>query len=192
MIINSDFLKTQTKADYRDGLVEIIKMSFLSHSNLDNILYDEQNIEDIIKEASRIKLELCQKDLHDKSSRRLLNLGHTFGHVLESISNYEISHGTAVAIGILSAARFSLQKGFINGKVYSNIISRMKKYEFPKSFSKKYLALLLEQGISKLKQDKKADDKINLILFKDLDELFVFQTDKYKEIMNTLQEFVDV
>jgi len=192
VIINSDFLKTQIKADYKDGLVEIIKMSFLSHSNLYKILYDEQNIEEIIKEAIRTKLELCQKDLHDKSSRRLLNLGHTFGHVLESISNYEISHGTAVAIGIRAASRFSLQKRFIDDKAYINIISRMNKYELPKSFSRKYLALLLEQGISKLKQDKKADDKINLILFKDLDELFIFQTDKYKEIINTLKEFTDV
>ena len=191
VIINLDFLKTQTKADYRDGFVEIIKMSFLPQSNLDKTLSGNKNIEEIIKEAIRTKLELCQKDLHDKSSRRLLNLGHTFGHVLESISNYETSHGAAVAIGIRAAAKLSLQKEFIDERAYNKILSRMNKYEFPISFSKKYLALLLEQGIPKLKQDKKADDKINLILFKDLDELFVFQTDNYEEIVSTLKEFSD-
>lgn len=113
IIINSDFLKTQLKADYKDGFVEIVKMSFLPQSNLHNVLSKQQSIEEIIKEAIRTKVGVCSNDQNDKSERRLLNLGHTFGHVLESVSSYEISHGTAVAIGIRAAAKFSWQKGFI-------------------------------------------------------------------------------
>ncbi len=191
VIINTNFIKTQPKADYRDGFVEIVKMSFLQQSNLHKVLSEQQNIEDIIKEAISTKMEMCRNDLHDKSSRRLLNLGHTFGHILESISNYEISHGTAVAIGIRAAARFSLQKSFIDNTIYSQIENTLNKFELPATFLAKYLPQLLENGISILKQDKKADDKINLILFKGLQNLIVFRTEDCIEVINILREFAN-
>lgn len=191
VIIDTDYLETQPKADYRDGFVEIVKMSFLPHSNLAEMLCDEQNIERMIQEAIRTKMELCQQDLHDRSSRRLLNLGHTFGHVLESISNYKIPHGTAVAIGIRAAVRFSLQKGFIESSVCEQIEKKLDLFDLPASFPSKYLFQLLENGTSILKQDKKADQKINLVLFKDLQELFVYKTDNSTDVINILHEFAD-
>ena len=191
VIIDTNFLETQLKADYRDGFVEIVKMSFLPHSKLAEMLCNEQNVEEIIKEAIRTKMELCKQDLHDRSSRRLLNLGHTFGHVLESISNYEISHGTAVAIGIRAAVRFSFQKGFIESSVSEQIERKLDLFDLPASFPNKYLSQLLENGTTILKQDKKADYKINLVLFKGLQELIVFKTDDNTEVINILQEFVD-
>jgi len=191
VIIDTDFLETQQKADYRDGFVEIIKMSFLPNSNLAEMLFNEQNIEGIIKETIRTKMELCQQDLHDRSYRRLLNLGHTFGHVLESISNYKITHGTAVAIGIRAAVRFSLQKGFIDISVCEQIERKLDLFDLPASFPSKYLSQLLDNGASILKQDKKADHKINLVLFKDLQELFVYKTDNSTEVIKILHEFAD-
>jgi len=56
VIIDTDFLETQQKADYRDGFVEIVKMSFLPHSNLAEMLFNEQNIEGIIKAKSLLSL----------------------------------------------------------------------------------------------------------------------------------------
>lgn len=191
VIIATDFLQTQQEIDYKDGFVEIVKMSFLPQSHLHKIFSKEQNIEDIIKEAIRTKLELCQHDMYDIGSRRLLNLGHTFGHVLESISNYEIPHGTAVAIGIRAAVKFSLQKGFINNDVYGQIENRMNEFELPATFLTKYRPQLLQNGVSILKQDKKADDKINLVLFKGLQDLFVYNTKNGIEVISILQEFTN-
>ena len=192
VIINTDFLKTLQETDYKDGLVEIIKMSFLSQSNLRKILFDEQNFEDIIKEAIRTKMELCKQDLHDRSSRRLLNLGHTFGHVLETVSSYEISHGTAVAVGIRAAAKFSLQKGFIVQQTLKAIEERLDKFGLPASFNSKYLPEIIRIGESILKQDKKADDKINLVLFKDMQELFIYKTKDSCNVINMFNELSDV
>jgi len=155
------------------------------------MLCNEQNIEAIISEAIRTKMELCQQDLQDRSSRRLLNLGHTFGHVLESISNYKIPHGTAVAIGIRAAIRFSFLKGFVDSNVCEQIEKKLDLFKLSTSFPAKYLSQLLENGVSILKQDKKADHKINLVLFKDLQELFVFKTDNSSEVIKTLHEFAD-
>lgn len=192
VIINIDFLKTQSEAGYKDGLVEIIKMSFLPQSNLYKTLSKKQNFEDIIKEAIRIKLMLCQHDLHDKSSRRLLNLGHTFGHVLEYVSNYEISHGTAVAIGIRAAAKFSLKKGFIGQETLKTIEERLDKYGLPASFNSKYLPEIIRIGESILRQDKKADDKVNLVLFKDIQELFIYKTEDSCDVIKIFKELSDV
>lgn len=191
VIINTDFLKTQTESDFRNGYVEIVKMSFLENSKLPEMLQNNSDIEAIINEAIRTKMELCEQDLHDKSSRRLLNLGHTFGHVLESISNYQITHGTAVSIGIRTAAGFSLQKNYISEKTYNLIENRLNEFEFPAAFPAKYLPELIEKGGSILKQDKKADDKINLILFKGLQELFVYKAENSSEVLNVLSEFTD-
>lgn len=188
VIINTNFLKTQLEADYKDGIVEIIKMSFLPHSNLHNILSEKHKIEDVIKEAIRTKMEMCRHDLYDKSSRKLLNLGHTFGHVLESISNYEISHGTAVAIGIRAAARLSLQKGFIEKETQKAIEKRLDNFDLPTSFNSKYLHKIIKNGECILKQDKKADDKINLILFKGIRELFIYRTENSCEVINIFKE----
>jgi len=191
VIISSDFLKTLPTKEYKDGITEIIKMSFLQQSNLQNLLTEDYNMEGVIKEAIRTKLELCEHDLYDKGSRRLLNLGHTFGHVLESISNYEISHGTAVAVGIRAAAIFSLKRGFINQEILEMIIKRLEKFALPVSFNSKYLPEIMRNGESILKQDKKADDKLNLVLFKGLQKLFIYRTDELNEIISLFQEVSD-
>jgi len=192
VIINTDFLATLPETAHKDGLVEIIKKSFLPQSKLADMLENNNSIEEIIEEAIKTKLNLCVQDLHDKGPRRFLNLGHTFGHVLESISNYEISHGTAVVIGIRAAARFSVKKGFINSEVCQEIENRLNRFDLAKSYPREYQHLLREHGITKLKQDKKADTMINLILFKDIQNLFVFQTNDHQEIINTLIELSDV
>ena len=192
IIINTDFLKTQLKADYNDGFVEIVKMSFLPQSNLHYVLAKQYSIEEIIKEAIRTKVEICSTDLHDRSSRRFLNLGHTFGHVLESVSNYEISHGTAVAIGIRAAAKFSLQKGFITDDILNKIEERLDKYNLPIAFQSKYLPQISRIGESILKQDKKVDDKINLILFNGFQSLIIHKADDGLEVLKILSEFANV
>ncbi|MFC1898221.1 3-dehydroquinate synthase family protein [Candidatus Cloacimonadota bacterium] len=191
VMVNPEFLKTQPEADYKAGLVEIVKMSFLKDSKLQSMLEQNFKIDQLIEEAVKTKMQLCELDLHDKSSRRFLNLGHTFGHVLESVSSYEISHGEAVAIGIRAAARLSLIKHFIDEPVYNQIIARLDRHGFSKSFPKKHRAKLLKRGTEILMQDKKADDKLNLILFKGLQELFVYKTDNRLEVMKSLTEFAD-
>ena len=192
VIINTKFLESLSETEYKNGFVEIVKMSFLPQSDLLSSLAEQQSIEAIIKEAIRTKLELTHIDLHDKSSRRLLNLGHTFGHILESVSNYDISHGTSVAIGIRAAAKLSFQKGFVTREVLEVIERRLDKYALPTSFNSKYLPEILRIGKSILKQDKKADDKYNLVLFNGIQNLTIYKTDEDLEVINVLREFADV
>ena len=83
------------------------------------------------------------------------------------------------------------QKGFIDSNVCGQIERKLDLFELPTSFPTKYLSQLLGNGASILKQDKKADHKINLVLFKGLQELFVFKTDNSIDVINIIQEFAD-
>ena len=74
----------------------------------------------LIAEAAQVKAGIAGRDPFEKGERRLLNLGHTFAHAIEKMSNEKISHGEAVSMGIILAARFSeiknlAKKGFADG-----------------------------------------------------------------------------
>jgi len=191
IIINFGFLESLPQSILNEGFVEIVKMSFLSETNLPVMLNADTDIEELIKEAIKAKQAICKIDHYDKNKRNLLNLGHTFGHVLESVSNYNISHGTAVALGIRAAAKYSFLKGFINKNILTSINARLDKHKLPNTYNSKYVENILADGENILKQDKKADDQLKLVLFRDIQNLFIFKTEFDKEILNILKGFAD-
>ncbi|HPR18407.1 MAG TPA: 3-dehydroquinate synthase family protein, partial [Candidatus Cloacimonadota bacterium] len=134
IIISADFLPTLAAGQLLEGRTEIVKMSFLPESNLANLFSENAPLPDLIREAVNAKMRLCVIDPEDRKERRLLNLGHTFGHVLESTSNYTISHGNAIAVGMRAAALFSRQKEFISEQVYRNIVARLDQNKLPENF----------------------------------------------------------
>ena len=90
-----------------DGAGEIIKYGVLA----DEALFEQmrrpdwmEHLEEIIVRSVSVKRDLVCEDEFDTGARRLLNLGHTFGHAIERCSNYTLSHGQAVAVGTLMAA----------------------------------------------------------------------------------------
>jgi 3-dehydroquinate synthetase len=60
-----------------------------------------------VRRAAAFKTALCLRDPHDRGERAQLNLGHTFAHALEAAAGFELSHGRAVALGLLAALRLS-------------------------------------------------------------------------------------
>ena len=69
----------------------------------------------LVRRAGEIKMELATRDPEDHGVRRLLNLGHTFGHAIEKCSS-QYAHGEAVAIGIVMAARMACEKGLLRAE----------------------------------------------------------------------------
>jgi 3-dehydroquinate synthase len=87
---------------FRDGCAEIIKYAILFDKELFKHLKDkglEFDREYVIHRCVDLKRSVIENDEFDLGQRHLLNLGHTIGHSIESISNYQISHGNAVALG---------------------------------------------------------------------------------------------
>ena len=99
-------LSTLSDEIFRDGCAEVIKYGVIADRQLFDILKNPimPQIEEIIKRCLTIKTRLVCEDEFDSGSRQLLNFGHTFGHAIEKCSNYSISHGKAVSIGMVMAA----------------------------------------------------------------------------------------
>lgn len=92
----------------REGLAEILKCGMLQDAELFESVASgnwKNKIEDTIAACVSIKRFYVEKDEKDVGERRYLNLGHTFGHPLEVLSAYTITHGQAVAMGLMMAAR---------------------------------------------------------------------------------------
>ncbi len=117
VVIDTDCLKTLPKREFASGLAEVIKYGvildgeFFSwlEQNLDALLaLDSATLAQCIRRCCELKAEVVAADEHEHGQRALLNLGHTFGHAIETEMGYgNWLHGEAVAAGMVMAARTS-------------------------------------------------------------------------------------
>ncbi|NQV18625.1 MAG: 3-dehydroquinate synthase [Armatimonadetes bacterium] len=185
------FLTKLPEKEIKNGLIECIKIALIRPSNLYDILISKKGkiTFEILKMAIDLKLSICDKDLEDKNERKHLNLGHTFAHILESISNYEISHGTAVSIGLRAAAELSMQSRYIDDATYEKIIFILDFFQLPNKIPGKYKNRIKEKGLEILLQDKKATSRINVVLFNEFLSVFIKEIEKPGKILQILDSF---
>lgn len=111
--IDPAYLRTLKEDDIKSGLGEIIKYGILKDKDLFYMLRekDSLNYGEIIKKSIETKAFYVHGDEKDQGKRQFLNLGHTLGHAIESLSSYTIPHGQAVAMGIWLTARLGEKLG---------------------------------------------------------------------------------
>lgn len=150
-------LNTLPENVFRDGCAEIIKYSILYDSTLFSHLKTtglQFNRESVISRCVELKRDVVAEDEFDKGARQMLNLGHTIGHGVEKQSNFTITHGQAVAIGMSIVSKAS------NRDVYNELIDLLKLFRLPSTttFTAK------ELFISALSDKKRSGDIVNLIV----------------------------
>jgi 3-dehydroquinate synthetase len=102
-LIDPALLDTLPAEERRAGLAEVVKTGLLAGSPLWELPEPE-----LVRRCAAFKTAVCLRDPRDRGERAILNLGHTFAHALEAASSFaEISHGAAVALGLLAALRLS-------------------------------------------------------------------------------------
>jgi 3-dehydroquinate synthase len=160
ILISTEFLNSLTERDYLSGLGEIIKFNLL-RCQLDWFLSKDikTDIEDLIYDSLTYKSVIIEIDEFDKKDRKFLNFGHTFGHALESTSNYAIPHGTAVLFGMAIANRVAvklghLEKDFAFDAIYNHV--KHQKLD-PAWFN-------FQDLMEVVKLDKKNTGSINMVL----------------------------
>ena len=107
-------LETLPVEELRSGLAEVIKHGIIGDPLLLQLCASfpgVDQLEEIVRRAMAIKVQVIQADPYEKGLRAVLNLGHTVGHALELVTGYALRHGEAVAIGMVSAARLARQMG---------------------------------------------------------------------------------
>lgn len=133
VICDTDTLKTLPEKYMKDGISETIKYGIITDEGLFNLMETDfsSKLTDIIERCVSIKNDIVSEDVFDKGKRQLLNLGHTFGHSIERLSKFEISHGHAVSIGMVIAARAAEKIGIAEKGTADRIIKLLKKCGLP-------------------------------------------------------------
>lgn len=188
VLIAPFFLTTLSEKERLNGWAECIKVSLLESDTLYELIVESQgNIShELIRQAICRKIDYCRSDLTDKGKRLKLNLGHTIAHLIESVSEYQISHGVAVALGLRTISRFCLHKRYIDEDTYSRINHPLNSLGFPRQLEKRYHDRIRKEGTNILEMDKKKSSSPRLVIFQGFRETGLLADFDYEELLNAL------
>ena len=122
IIICTPFFRTLSEKDFLSGLGEVVKFNVMfgesgirnMEENIDALISrSDDKLEEFVNSSLLFKKDFIEEDEFDRGVRIHLNFAHTFGHAFETMSNYKIPHGTAVAMGTVVANRISLSRGWL-------------------------------------------------------------------------------
>ncbi len=178
-------LSTLKPEIFADGCAEVIKYAVIGNKDLFSHLLQygkDFDLEYVISECVKMKRDIVEKDEFDKGERQKLNLGHTIGHSIELLSDFSISHGSAVACGLAIVTRASFKKGICSKETCENIIKIIEKFDLPTSCE--YSA---EQLVGPALSDKKrTGSSLNLVIPYEIGKSELLKTN-----INELKEFIE-
>src|SRR3954469_22699152 len=177
---DTDTLATLPDRELRAGLAEVIKYGLIVDreffewldANAEKLLARETSaLTHAIRRSCEVKAEIVARDEHERGDRALLNLGHTFGHAIESATNYSTwLHGEAVGAGMLLAADVSQRLGWVSAADVAKVERVLQKFELRTDVRSLAAATIAEN----MKIDKKvAAGRIRLMLLKGIGESVV-------------------
>jgi 3-dehydroquinate synthase len=185
VLADIDTIKYLPTREFLAGYAEVVKYGIINDldffnwldKNLSAILEkDSSALQYIIKTSCASKAQIVVADERERGVRALLNLGHTFGHALETLTGYsnELLHGEAVAIGIAFALKLSYRMGLCEMDEVDKVINHLKKSGLktsPLDIKPNWDANSL---IALMRQDKKAfDGKMTFILANKVGSCFI-------------------
>ena len=172
-------LKTLPEQQMTNGLAEVIKYGIIKDKNLFNYVADnlaklktlhQEVTENVIARCASIKAQFVEKDEKDLGLRNILNFGHTTGHAIETVSEFKVSHGCAVAIGMVAAGMISKKMGALPAVELNKIKSLIVKAGLPVTLA----GLDPQKIIQIMKHDKKnSGGRVKFILPKTIGEVFI-------------------
>ena len=188
ILIYPEFINTLTEAEMRSGIGEMLHYFIVAgkpdfemfRENYRKAFTDKKVLAEIVSRSLEIKKGYIEIDEFDKNERQVFNYGHSFGHAIESLTNYRIPHGIAVSYGMDMSNFISTKMGFISEEIRNEIrhvtediwdgfhINDIDLDAFKKALSKDKknvgtkLGLILNRGYGKIfKNIMDADDKFN-------------------------------
>lgn len=180
VLADTDTLKTLPPRELSAGIAEVIKYGLIRdadffdwlESNMDKLMaLDEAVVSYAIYRSCQNKAEVVAADEHESGERALLNLGHTFGHAIETAMGYgNWLHGEAVAAGMVQAAQLSLRMGWLKQAELARILVILQTAHLPIEAP----ALGESQYLELMQSDKKVQDgKIRLVLQKGIGKAII-------------------
>lgn len=200
ILVLPDVFKTLTPKDYCSGLGEVVKFNVIAgndgvdriEKDIDAILnHDYSKLVGYVKTSLEFKKQFIEEDEFDKGIRILLNFAHTFGHAYESISEYAIPHGSAVALGMITANDISVQRGYISTEYAKRIEDVCRKLLSHITLNEEWFEI--DKIVKAIKKDKKqTDDAIKAVLINSVRKLDVYHDIKIEEIEKAVKHMLEV
>jgi len=162
VLCDLDALATLPEDVFIDGCAEVIKYGVIWDEGLFDRLRSgiKEHLEDIIARCVTIKAEVVGQDEFDNGLRGILNFGHTVGHAVEKCSDFAVSHGSAVAIGMVIVSKAAALAGICDDSVFDRVLALVQDYGLPTKTNYESDALLQAM----LSDKKRAGAKISLII----------------------------
>lgn len=178
--------KSLPKREMCSGMAETIKHACMAseemfefiEENLDDIFtYSKFACEYIAENNCRIKYQVVMKDEHESGLREILNLGHTVGRAIETVSDYRLLHGEALSIGMAAQVLMSARLGYMSEEQAKRVIDLYKRAGLPTEIPD-YIDR--EALVKKLYTDKKVrDGKLRFVLQKGIGNIVEFAPGVY-------------
>ena len=176
VVVDIDTLATLESRQVSAGIAEVLKyalirdasfFAWLSEHMSALLACDRDTLTEVIIACCRIKAELVAADERETGDRALLNLGHTFGHAIETAAGYgEWLHGEAVAVGMVLAAEMSQRLGWLESHEVDQIRELLVRANLPVDPPP---GMSAEDFLSHMKRDKKVSDgRIRLVLLESI------------------------
>lgn len=162
VISDPEMFASLSQYQQEDGCAEIIKYGMIRDANLLQRLQEPflPQAEALIASSLAIKRDLVELDEFDQGQRRLLNFGHTVGHALESLSKYQISHGRAVAAGMLLATRMARRLQLCDASCEHSLAALLQQYHLDQAYAYSAAELFAASQTDK----KRAGETLSIVL----------------------------
>lgn len=178
--------KTLPQRQISSGLAETIKHACISSrkffdyilTNIDAVFeINDVVCQNIAKENCKIKYQVVMKDERESGLREVLNLGHTVGRAIETVSEYQLLHGEALSIGLVAEIKLSKNLGYCTDEDEKLLIEILEKANLPVKIPD-YIDR--EELVKKLYTDKKVKNgELRFVLQKGIGSVMVFDGDQY-------------
>ncbi|MEZ0328564.1 MAG: 3-dehydroquinate synthase [Dissulfuribacterales bacterium] len=187
-------LSTLPKQELKNGLAEVIKYAMIRSPKLFQILEEKWNevleldsevITTIVALSCAIKAEIVEQDEKEAGLRRILNFGHTAGHAIEAAADYTISHGEAVNMGMVVAARMAFKRELMGFEEFSRFVRLLERFDLPYAIPARFSP---KELLSIMKHDKKMQSgELHYVLNKGIGDCEIVVIPD-EEIIATLEE----
>jgi len=190
-------LSTLPPEEMLSGMAEVIKHGLLADTDLlekiegstwslqaGSFYSSPVEIQTLVAQAIQVKISFVQKDPFDLGIRSNLNLGHTFAHAIEKVSENSVRHGEAVAMGLVAAADLSMRLGHCSGQLKDRIDQVVMKVGLPNRIPAEFSPEAILEAMSLDK--KRAAKSLRLVLPVQVGQVFIADDVLGSEILDTL------
>lgn len=193
---NISTLNTLIQKEFASGMGEVIKYGLIMDKEFLNYIVsnkekiknlDYNSLEYIIYTSCKLKSEIVQEDEKETGKRELLNFGHTFGHSIETLSKFTITHGNCVAIGSICSLYFSYLKEYISLSFIREMIDLFNYFDlniFISGFNG-------EEILKKMYSDKKTKNNIlSIVIIKEVGNAISIKTTEEKLLLDCINYII--